>query len=152
MSHDTRTKTAGLLGLTLAGLVLSSSAFAVNPLSQGYRLAASHAAAEGKCGEGKCGSNDAKPAKAAPAQKTAEGKCGEGQCGDAKFNAVDTDDDAKVSRAEFLQVAPTGQALFEKKDTNKDGFIDEMESYRSVKAAYNAHGRELPKGLFSIHD
>jgi hypothetical protein len=84
------------------------------------------------------------------AKKTAEGKCGEGQCGDAKFNAIDTDDDAKISRAEFLKVAPTGVAVFEKKDTNKDGYIDEMESYLSVKAAYNENGRELPKGLFSV--
>lgn len=145
----TRNKTAGLLGITLAGLVLSSAAFAVNPLSQGYMVAAAHAADEGKCGEGKCGSNESKPTKAG-AKKTAEGKCGEGQCGDAKFNAIDTDDDAKISRAEFLKVAPTGVAVFEKKDTNKDGYIDEMESYLSVKAAYNENGRELPKGLFSV--
>lgn len=148
---NTRNKTAGLLGLTLAGLVLSGSAFAVQPLAQGYMVAAAHADSEGKCGEGKCGSNDAKPSKSA-AKKTAEGKCGEGQCGDAKFNAIDTDDDARISRAEFLKVAPTGIAVFEKKDTNKDGYIDEMESYLSVKAAYNENGRELPDGLFSIHE
>jgi uncharacterized low-complexity protein len=152
MTDNTRNKTASLLGITLAGLVLSGSAFAVQPLAQGYMLGAAHAAAEGKCGEGKCGSTEAKPGAQKSASKTAEGKCGEGQCGDAIFNSIDTDDDARISRAEFLKVAPTGVAVFAKKDTNKDGYIDEMESYLSVKAAYNENGRELPTGLFSTKE
>jgi uncharacterized low-complexity protein len=147
---NARNTTAGMLGVTLAGLVLSGSAFAVQPLAHGYMLATSHAAAEGKCGEGKCGSNEAKPAKASAAKKTAEGKCGEGQCGDARFAATDTDNDARVSRAEFLAVVPKGTAIFAKKDVNGDGYISEKESYDSVKAAYNSNGKELPSGLF--HD
>ncbi|WP_396616433.1 EF-hand domain-containing protein [Lysobacter soli] len=127
-------------------MALSGSAFAVQPLAQGYMLGAAHAAAEGKCGEGKCGGTEA----SAKAQaKTTEGKCGEGQCGDAIFNSVDTSDDGRVSRAEFLKVEPKGAAVFAKKDTNKDGYIDEMESYLSVKAVYNENGREVPAGLFS---
>ena len=149
MSINTRNKSVGLLGVTLAGLVLSGSAFAVTPLAQGYMLGTAHAAAEGKCGEGKCGSTEAKPQAQKTTTKTAEGKCGEGQCGDAIFNSIDTDDDARISRAEFLKVEPKGAAVFAKKDTNKDGYIDEMESYLSVKAAYNENGRELPSGLFS---
>jgi uncharacterized low-complexity protein len=149
--NNTRSKTAGLLGMALAGLTLTGSAFAMQPLSQGYMLTAAHAGAEGKCGEGKCGGAEAKPTKTA-ANKAAEGKCGEGQCGDAKFNAIDTDDDARISRAEFLAVEPQKPAIFTKKDTNKDGYIDEMESYLSVKAAYNENGRELPKGLFSTKE
>jgi uncharacterized low-complexity protein len=138
-----------MLGIALAGLVLSSSAFAVQPLTQGYMVAASHVGDEGKCGEGKCGS-DGNAKKAAVAKKTAaEGKCGEGQCGDARFAAADTDDDARVSRAEFLAVVPGQEALFAKKDTNHDGYISERESYDSVKAAYNEHGRALPSGLFA---
>jgi uncharacterized low-complexity protein len=152
MTDNTRNKAASLLGITLAGLVLSGSAFAVQPLAQGYMLGAAHAAAEGKCGEGKCGSTEAKPGAQKSASKTAEGKCGEGQCGDAIFNSIDTDDDARISRAEFLKVAPKGVAVFAKKDTNKDGYIDEMESYLSVKAAYNENGRELPTGLFSTKE
>ena len=146
---NTRNKTASLLGLALTGLVMTGSAFAMEPLAQGYMLAAAHASAEGKCGEGKCGGTEAKPAAKSAAKKTAEGKCGEGQCGDAIFNSIDTDDDARSSRAEFLKVEPKGPAVFAKKDTNKDGYIDEMESYLSVKAAYNENGRELPTGLFS---
>jgi uncharacterized low-complexity protein len=149
--NNPRNKTASLLGIALTGLVLSGSAFAMQPLSQGYMLGAAHAAAEGKCGEGKCGGTEAKTTKAATT-KTAEGKCGEGQCGDAIFNQIDTDDDARISRAEFLAVEPKGHAVFAKKDTNKDGHIDEMESYLSVKAAYNENGRELPNGLFSTKE
>ena len=84
--------------------------------------------------------------------KTAEGKCGEGQCGDASSTQTDTDDDARISRAEFLAVVPKGDAVFAKKDANKDGYIDEMESYLSVKAAYNENGQELPSGLFSTKE
>ena len=116
---------------------------------QGNAAAPTHADAEGKCGEGKCGAQDATP-RAQAAAKTAEGKCGEGQCGDARFAAADTDDDARVSRAEFLAIVPKGAALFAKKDVNADGYISERESYNSVKAAYNTNGRELPSGLF--HD
>lgn len=53
------------------GIVLAGSAFAMEPLSQGYLLAAQDAkaadakTAEGKCGEGKCG---------APKKATAPGK------------------------------------------------------------------------------
>ncbi|CAI3806308.1 hypothetical protein [Rheinheimera sp. MM224] len=129
-----------LIGVALTGLTLGQQAFAVEALPQGYQLSTFHAGVEGKCGEGKCGGTE---------PKTAEGKCGEGQCGDAKFNAVDTDDDARVSLAEFLVVAPKNKAVFDKKDTNKDGYIDERESYLSVKAAYNENGKALPTGLFS---
>src|SRR5688572_30950512 len=99
MSRNTTRNTAGMIGIALAGLVLGNSAFAMQPLAQGYMLAAGHAVgegkcgegkcgatgatsakdAEGKCGEGKCGATEAKPAKGAAA-KAAEGKCGEGQC------------------------------------------------------------------------
>jgi uncharacterized low-complexity protein len=144
--NNARNTTAGTLGVALVGLVLSSSAFAVQPLAQGYMVAGAHATAEGKCGEGKCGTDEAKPA----TKKTAEGKCGEGQCGDTRFAATDTDNDAKVSRAEFLAVVPNGAAPFAKKDVNKDGYISEREAYDSVKAIYNANGKELPSGLF--HD
>jgi uncharacterized low-complexity protein len=148
MSDTTiRNKRIGLMSVALAGIVLSGSAFAVQQLPQGYTLAAAHTAAEGKCGEGKCGGTESRTQ-----AKTSEGKCGEGQCGDAIFNEIDTDDDARISRAEFLKVEPKGQAVFAKKDTNTDGYIDELESYLSVKAAYNENGKELPNGLFSTKE
>jgi len=145
---NTRNTTVGALGVALAGLVLSSSAFAMQPLAQGYMVAASHAAAEGKCGEGKCGADEAKPTKTAAVKKTAEGKCGEGKCGDDHFAQVDTDDDGRVSRAEFLAASPERIAEFPKKDVNGDGFIAKSESYESIKALYEANGKSLPTGRF----
>lgn len=62
-------KNLGLFGAALIGsMALGSSAFAVEPLPQGYQLASAKAPGEGKCGEGKCG----------------EGKCGEKPKTDAK--------------------------------------------------------------------
>lgn len=175
-TRNTRS-TAGALGIALAGLVLGQSAFAMQPLAQGYMLAASHAAgegkcgegkcgegkcgthqaknpkgaaakaAEGKCGEGKCGAGEAKPGKAG-ASKAAEGKCGEGQCGDARFNKTDSNDDGKVSKAEYLVVVPDGRG-WKDKDANGDGFISEREAYEYTKARYEANGKKLPKDRFA---
>lgn len=142
-----RKKNLCVASVALSGIVLTGAVFAAEPLPQGYVLASAKVGAEGKCGEGKCGD-----VKANSQAKASEGKCGEGQCGDAIFNSIDTDHDAKISQTEFLNVAPGKQAVFAKKDTNKDGYIDEMESYLSVKAAYNENGRELPTGLFSTKE
>lgn len=175
MSTSNTRNTVGLLGLALAGLSLSTSAFAIEPLSQGYMLAASKAAGEGKCGEGKCGANGTKPAKAATASKaaegkcgegkcgadgtksaktasatkTAEGKCGEGKCGDASFAKTDSNDDGFVSKAEFIAVAPTRAADFAKLDVSGDGKVSEKEAYDFLKATYEANGKSMPAGLFS---
>lgn len=121
--NNTRNNTVGALGVALVGLVLSGSAFAVQPLDHGYSVAISHAAAEGKCGEGKCG--------------------------DERFAKVDADHDKRVSRAEFLVVAPGQEAIFAQKDVDHDGYISKQESYEAVKAAYEAHGKKLPAGLFA---
>lgn len=144
-----RSTTAGMLGVALAGLVLGQSAFAMQPLAQGYMVAASHAAGEGKCGEGKCGADKAKSANAKAAGKTAEGKCGEGKCGDASFAKTDRSGDGRVSRAEFLAVAPTRAADFPKLDVDGNGFISEKEAYDYLKATYAANGKPMPAGLFA---
>ncbi|HJW45758.1 MAG TPA: EF-hand domain-containing protein [Lysobacter sp.] len=148
MSRDnnTRNKTAGMLGIALAGLVLSSSAFSAQPLAQGYMVTASHAGEEGKCGEGKCGSDTA--SKPAAASKTAEGKCGEGQCGDARFNKADTNDDGLVSKAEYLAKVANGVGWADK-DVDRDGFISELEAYQYTKARYEANGKKIPKNHFA---
>jgi uncharacterized low-complexity protein len=151
MSNNTRNTTIGALGVALAGLVLSTSAFAMQPLAQGYMVAASHAAAEGKCGEGKCGANEAKPTKTAAVKKTAEGKCGEGKCGDARFAQTDTDDDGRVSKAEFLAVVPNGDAYFAQIDKSSDGYISEKEAYDNVKRAFESNGKTVPVGLFASY-
>lgn len=128
MSRTTK-NTIGLLGAVLAGgMMLTGSVFASQPLTQGYLLASAETAV--KTPDGKCG----------------EGKCGEGKCGDASMAKTDTDGDGKVSRAEFLKVAP--KSNFDKIDTNHDGFIDEQEAFDNVKANYEANGKKMPKGLF----
>lgn len=86
----------------VGGLALSASAFAMQPLAQGYLLSATADAGE----------------------KAAEGKCGEGKCGMEK---VDTDKDGKVSRAEFTAAHADKAGKFDGMDTNKDGFIDAAE-------------------------
>ena len=86
----------------VGGLALSASAFAMQPLAQGYLLSAT----------------------ADVGEKAAEGKCGEGKCG---MDKVDTDKDGKVSRAEFTTAHADKADKFDGMDTNKDGFIDAAE-------------------------
>ncbi|TBU79796.1 calcium-binding protein [Pseudomonas daroniae] len=104
------------LGLVLAGgLGLSSSAFSMNDLSQGYTLAA-----------------------ADQVKSSTEGKCGED-----KFAKTDTNHDGKVSRDEFRAAAPDRIAEFDKIDANGDGFIslDEATQYLAEQAKNNAEGK-----------
>ncbi|QGW77500.1 hypothetical protein GPJ81_12665 [Pseudomonas alkylphenolica] len=135
----------GLIAVALAGglNLVSSAAFAVEALPQGYQLAAADKAAEGKCGEGKCG------ATATSNTKAAEGKCGEGKCGDASFARTDTDDDGRVSLKELLTVAPQGGAEFTAMDSNKDGFLSEGEVYTFRSNQYLSNGKPVPTELFT---
>jgi len=142
---NSRVTSAGLLSIALAGLTLSSAAFATQPVDHG---AAAKKAAEGKCGEGKCGANGAKTAKTVAAVKTAEGKCGEGKCGDARFSQTDADHDGRVSRAEFLAVVPSADA-FAQIDKDGNGYISEKEAYNNVKRAFASNGKSIPVGLFA---
>lgn len=106
-----KTNKPAAVAIALAGgLALTGSAFAMEPLSQGYLLAGQEAA------------------------KAAEGKCGEGKCGMAK---ADTDKDGKVSQAEFNAAHPDKAAKFAEIDTNKDGFIDaaERKAHAGAKGA-----------------
>lgn len=102
----------------VGGLALSGSAFAMQPMTQGYLVSATAGAGEEKAAtdadkkaEGSCGAD----------KKAAEGKCGEGKCGMAK---ADSDKDGKVSRAEFNAAHA---AMFDAMDTDKDGFINAAE-------------------------
>ncbi|MEG0859194.1 MAG: hypothetical protein RSD81_04315 [Pseudomonas sp.] len=135
----------GLIAVALVGglNLVSSAAFAVEALPQGYQLAAADKAAEGKCGEGKCGAEQASNTKAA------EGKCGEGKCGDASFARTDSDDDGRVSLKELLTVAPQGGAEFAAMDTNKDGYLSEGEVYKFRSNQFLANGKPVPTELFT---
>ncbi|NQD53894.1 hypothetical protein HP546_00755 [Pseudomonas sp. CM25] len=135
----------GLLTIALVGGInMTSAAFAVEALPQGYQLASAEKAGEGKCGEGKCGANGAQ-AKATQA----EGKCGEGKCGDASFARTDADHDGRVSRAELLAVAPKANAEFDAIDANLDGFLSEGEVYQFRKNQFDANGNPFPADLYS---
>lgn len=128
--NDASTKTSGinkntigLIGVALAGgLFLSNSAFAVQPLAQGYLASVGHAA------------------------KAGEGKCGEGKCGEESFAKTDANHDKKVSRQEFLAVAPTRAAEFDKIDTDKNGSISLPEALKSVEASRKAAGKAVGEG------
>ena len=108
------------LGTALAGLTLSGAAFAMEPLAQGYMLAAGEAA------------------------KAQEGKCGEGKCGMGK---VDTDKDGRVSQAEFVAAHPEKAEQFAKIDANQDGFLDEAErkAHHAAKGTEGKCGEKADK-------
>lgn len=113
---STKTKPAPLaLGAALIGsLALSGPAFAMQPLAQGYMLAAADVA-EGSCGgkgaEGSCGADKKADA--------AEGRCG--------LEHMDTDKDGRVSRAEFAAAHKDDDSKFAAHDTNQDGFLSAEE-------------------------
>jgi len=115
---STQTKpTALALGAALAGgLALTGSAFAMQPLAQGYMLAAAEVA-EGSCGgktaEGSCGAHKKDAA-------TADAKAAEGRCG---LEAMDADKDGRVSRAEFAAAHQDDDSKFAAHDANSDGFL-----------------------------
>jgi hypothetical protein len=50
------------------------------------------------------------------------------QCHD-KMSAVDLNKDSKISKEEFMK---HHEAMFDKKDTNKDGFLDESEMHKMM--------------------
>lgn len=104
-SHN-RPSTLAMSAALAGGIALAGSAFAMQPLAQGYLLSAGDGA---KAAEGKCGG---------------EGKCGEGKCGMAK---ADTDKDGRISQAEFAAAHPDKAGKFASIDTNADGFIDAAE-------------------------
>lgn len=142
MSRNQTKKITGLgfMAVALAsGLNLSSAAFAMDSLPQGYQLATLV-----KVGEGKCGAEESNTKVAAT-----EGKCGEGKCGDASFATTDTDDDNLVSRKEFLAVAPTRAEVFNEIDIDRDGFLSEAETFKYMKSVYESNGKDLPQELFT---
>ena len=113
------------------GLALTGSAFAMQPLAQGYLASATAGAAEEKAAtdtdkkaEGSCGADKKAEGSCGADKKAAEGKCGEGKCG---MDKADTDKDGKISQAEFTAAHPGKDGKFADIDANKDGFIDAAE-------------------------
>lgn len=55
------------------------------------------------------------------------------------MSAVDQDKDGKISKAEFMK---HHEALFDKKDTNKDGFLDDTEMHRMMMKHMHKHDHQ----------
>jgi len=131
MSSKTSNPTVLMLGAALAGgLVLSGSAFAMEPLAQGYMLAGA-SVAEGSCGangpaakgdakakEGSCGADKAKMS-AAHDKMSGEGKCG--------LEVMDTDKDGRVSSNEYAAAHKGDTSKFAEHDSDKDGYLSAEE-------------------------
>ena len=124
MSHSNK-KPVAIGAALVSGLILSGSAFAMQPMASGYMLATTAASVAGDkvAAEGSCGGDKAK----------AEGKCGEGKCGAKAISMMDTDKDGKVSRAEC---AAHHDAEFTKADADKDGFVTAAEADAAMKAMH----------------
>ena len=98
------------------GLALSGSAFAMQPMAQGYLLAPGTAAASEKAAEGKCGAGKMADGSCGADKKAAEGKCG--------MDKVDTDKDGRISRDEANAGKGGFAQRFADMDVNKDGYLD----------------------------
>lgn len=105
------------------GLALAGSVFSVNALAGGYMQDA--------------GTTEAASAEDAATVKDTEGKCSgekaaEGTCGIAQ---MDTDEDGRISKAEFAAAHDGSDEKFASHDPNNDGFIDaaEMEAHHAAK-------------------
>jgi hypothetical protein len=80
------------------------------------------------------------PAKPAD-KKSADGH--EHQC-DHKMSSVDTDKDGRISREEFIK---HHELMFDKKDSNKDGFLDESEMHHMMgHKPMHDHGNRNKEG------
>ncbi len=123
MSNSNKKPVAIAIGAALVGgLVLSGSAFSMQPLAQGYMLASASAGGE----------------------KAAEGKCGEGKCG---MDKMDADKDGRISRAEYGAAHSNDTSKFASHDTNNDGFISaaEMKAHKEGKCGEGKCGADKDK-------
>lgn len=132
MSSKTSKPTALALGAALA--LTGTSAFAMEPMSQGYMASAS-AVAEGSCGA---------EHKKSEEMKTAEAKHdhAEGKCGVAK---MDTDKDGRISKAEFAAAHDNDDSKFAEHDLDKDGFISDEEMKTHMGGA-GGEGKMMEEG------
>ncbi len=111
---------AGIAAAPIASA--TDNPFAMQPLSQGYRVAQAE-----KMGDGKCGAMKA---------SAAENKCGAAM--------MDTNKDGKVSREEFTQAHA---AMFDAMDANKDGSLDQAEMGKMMEGTCGegSHGGTAAK-------
>jgi hypothetical protein len=65
-----------------------------------------------------------------------------------KMSSADLDKDGKISKAEFIKHHET---VFDKKDVNKDGFLDDAEMHR-MKGYRHKHEHDQQKDSGHTHD
>lgn len=128
------------LAATLGTASIASAAespFAVQSLNKGYMVAGSH-----DYGDKKNGYDDGDNRGDYPDRKDGYGdkKRGEGRCGMAM---ADTNNDGRVSRDEHARHAET---MFDRMDTNKDGYIDKDEANAMKKKRHHGHGHDQKSG------
>jgi len=98
--------------------------FTAQSLDKGYMVAESHYHDKDPYGDKKDGYGE----------KKGDKKYGEGRCG---MSMADTDNDGRVSKDEHARHAET---MFERMDTNKDGYIDKDEASKMKKKHGHGHG------------
>ena len=107
MSHNKKPVAVAIGAALAGGLALSGSAFAMQPLAQGYMLAAASVAGDDKAAEGSCG-----------------------------MEKMDSDKDGRISKAEFTVAHDNDDSKFAAHDPDSDGFIsaEEMKAHHAAKA------------------
>lgn len=134
MSQTQNTPLAQLIGTAVAtGTLVAGSLFSMQAIAQPYAgPQATTMAAEGKCGEGKCGSGEKSKRDAASGQAS-----GKRQHKPMTMADVDSDNDGRISRAEFAAAHPGKADKFASHDTDGDGFISqaEMEAHHAKMSA-----------------
>jgi uncharacterized low-complexity protein len=108
MSNNKKPVTVAIGAALAGGLVLSGSTFAMQPLAQGYMLAAASVAGDDKA--------------------AAEGSCG--------MEKMDSDKDGRISKGEFAVAHDNDDSKFAAHDPDSDGFIsaEEMKAHHAAKA------------------
>jgi uncharacterized low-complexity protein len=106
--------------------------FAAQSLQKGFMVAGSHYDDKGGYGDTGGGYGDKKDA-------YGDKKYGEGRCG---MSMADTDNDGRVSREEHARHA---EKMFDKADTNRDGYIDKDEA-SAMRKKYRGHGHGSRSG------
>ena len=112
--------------------------FAAQSLQKGFIVADNY---DDKGGYGDTGSGygDRKDTYGGDKNYGGDKKYGEGRCG---MSMADTDNDGRVSREEHARHA---EKMFDKADTNRDGYIDKDEA-SAMRKKYRGHGHGSRSG------
>ncbi|MES2858198.1 MAG: EF-hand domain-containing protein [Pseudomonadota bacterium] len=147
---QTKKPVALALGAAVAtGTLLAGSMFSMQAIAHGYMQdSAKTTAAEGKCGEGKCGEGKCggDKAKRDAASGMASGKR---QHKPHSMASMDTDNDGRMSRAEFNAAHKGSEEKFAGYDVDGDGFITQAEMdahHAKMKIAKESHGKMGAEG------